>query len=87
MQLLSISFYSYDAAHPAFLTKVVCVEFGKRVESEADTILGRCKTDVAMERRDDGCVLAVGVEGEETVDLIDGVLQLEVGVRGREFQL
>ena len=56
------------------LTKAVTVELGKRVECEADPKFSRGKTNVAKERGDDGCGLAVRVEGEETVDLVYGVL-------------
>ena len=56
------------------LTEVIRVEFGKGVKSEADAVLGRGKTNVSKERGDDGRVLAVRVEAEQTVNLVDGVL-------------
>ena len=56
------------------LTKIIRIEFSERVESETDSVLCRRKTDVPEEGGDDGRVLAVRVDAQETVDLIDGVL-------------
>ena len=56
------------------LTKIVRVELGKGIEGEADAVLSRGETDVPEKGGDNGRVLAVRVETEQTVDLINGVL-------------
>ena len=67
------------------LTERVSVEFGEGLESEAPAHLRGCKTDIAELGRESNA-LATGGLRNDSVDLLDSVFELEVGVGRGQLQ-